>query len=99
MSVLRDMVTGKVRVLLVSFGSSSCLMLALYTQATSSPQVGDAASRAPMITPEDAIVNFNTMTAEQIERRSRAISHQVCYRSDLSPFWLTLILPKTLSDL
>ncbi|EPS95268.1 hypothetical protein FOMPIDRAFT_1038584 [Fomitopsis schrenkii] len=46
-------------------------------KAASRPQTDNAISpRSPMITPEDALVDFDTMTAEQIARRSRAFSHQ-----------------------
>ncbi|KAK0494647.1 formyl transferase [Armillaria luteobubalina] len=39
------------------------------------PQVGEA-SRAPLITYDDSIVDFTTMTAESIARRYRALGHQ-----------------------
>jgi len=45
--------------------------------ATSTPQLADpAAPRAPAIEAEDAIINFKRMSAEDIVRRYRAISHQ-----------------------
>ncbi|KAH9933745.1 formyl transferase [Fomitopsis serialis] len=47
-------------------------------RATSQPQAENpAAPRAPLITTADAVIDFETMTAEQITRRSRAFSHQV----------------------
>lgn len=77
MSVLRDMIEGKVRARLWSL-SNFMLTAITCIQATLRPQTEDAVSpRSPMITPEDAIVDFDTMTAEQIARRSRAFSHQV----------------------
>ncbi|KZT71902.1 Formyltransferase [Daedalea quercina L-15889] len=46
-------------------------------KAMSKPQAEDpAAPRASFITLEDALVDFDTMTAEQIARHSRAFSHQ-----------------------
>ena len=48
------------------------------------PQVSnETVPRASAITAEDAIINFNTMTAEDIVRRHRAISHQVSKSSPL----------------
>lgn len=42
------------------------------------PQAWDPSTpRAPLITADDALVDFATMTAEVIVRRHRAISHQV----------------------
>ncbi|TFK46837.1 Formyltransferase [Heliocybe sulcata] len=38
--------------------------------------LAETVSHAPMITLEDAIIDFSTMSAEDIERRHRAISHQ-----------------------
>ncbi|CCL98212.1 uncharacterized protein FIBRA_00206 [Fibroporia radiculosa] len=55
----------------------SALRDILAGKATLMPQTTDAAARrAPVITSNDAIVNFTTMTAEDIVRRYRAISHQ-----------------------
>ncbi|OBZ67361.1 Methionyl-tRNA formyltransferase [Grifola frondosa] len=46
-------------------------------KAKSTPQVTDpSAPRAPLITAEDSLIDFPTMTAEHIVRRYRAISHQ-----------------------
>ncbi|KAH9833243.1 Formyltransferase [Rhodofomes roseus] len=46
-------------------------------KATSKPQAEDPTTpRAPLINLEDAVIDFESMTAEQIARRSRAISHQ-----------------------
>ncbi|KAK7680183.1 hypothetical protein QCA50_016692 [Cerrena zonata] len=46
-------------------------------KAVPCPQTSDpTAPRAPLITSADAIVDFRTMTATQIIRRHRAISHQ-----------------------
>ncbi|KIY72685.1 Formyltransferase [Cylindrobasidium torrendii FP15055 ss-10] len=44
-------------------------------QANPIPQAGES-SHAPFITAEDAAVNFKTMTAHEIVRRHRAVSHQ-----------------------
>ncbi|KAI0732728.1 Formyltransferase [Fomitopsis betulina] len=71
-SELRDITAQKGGELLVSV-----LRDMIEGKATLRPQTEDAVSpRSPMITPEDAIVDFDTMTAEQIARRSRAFSHQ-----------------------
>ncbi|KAL7277387.1 hypothetical protein ACG7TL_009249 [Trametes sanguinea] len=44
---------------------------------TRTPQAEDpTAPRAPLITMQDSMVDFRTMTAEQIVRRHRAVSHQ-----------------------
>ncbi|KAG7448799.1 Formyltransferase [Guyanagaster necrorhizus] len=43
--------------------------------AKASPQVGEV-SHAPLITYDDSIVDFTTMSAESIVRRYRAIGHQ-----------------------
>ncbi|KAK0203538.1 formyl transferase [Desarmillaria ectypa] len=43
--------------------------------AKTSPQVGEV-SYAPMITYDDSVVDFTTMSAESIVRRYRAIGHQ-----------------------
>lgn len=76
-SVLRDMRIGKVFNLILMFKQNQLIHGLL--QAVSTPQapVG-LLPHAPAITPEDGIINFNTMSAESIVHRYRGISHQVC---------------------
>ncbi|KAJ3556029.1 hypothetical protein NM688_g2251 [Phlebia brevispora] len=69
---LRDQLAALGGILLVS-----ALRDMLSGKANSVPQALDpSAPRAPLITSDDALVDFSTMTATEIVRRYRAISHQ-----------------------
>jgi hypothetical protein len=77
-SVLRDMLAGKVCPPNFPFPKLGFISK-FFTQARLTPQHhSPSAPCAPPITPADAFVDFTTMNAEDIVRRHRALSHQVC---------------------
>jgi methionyl-tRNA formyltransferase len=74
-SVLRNMLVGKVRLAFIATYSRTLFVVA---QDNVTPQeCAASAPLAPLITAKDALIDFNTMKAEDIVRRHRALCHQV----------------------
>ncbi|KAF9010066.1 formyl transferase [Cyathus striatus] len=59
--------------------------------ARSAPQPEGCVRPAPMISPENSMIDFDSMAAEAIERRHRAISHQHMLRTSVPSHKHTLL--------